>query len=211
MGTTVAINDILEALELATDESSSYVSSRTGVVLTLSHDDLRLAEEDSIDPMPDWQREAVARSRQVLDSDESIELPGKFDIHEWNIMDAFAASQPREPLREELLGAIRGRGAFRNSKSAIRRLGVEEAWLAYKRLAFEELARDWPADHGFSPSTKTARPGDTADARRPDVERERRARTHPRPPVTPHPERSGGTRPPTFQRSSGEFRRSERG
>ncbi len=156
MGTTVAMDDILEALELASDETSSYVNSRTGVVLTVSHEELRLAEEDSASEMPDWQREMVALAKQVLESDEWLELPSKFDIHEWEMMDGFAASQSSESAPAELLGAIRGSGAFRNFKSAIRRLGVEEEWFAYKRRAFEDLAREWLTRHGFSPSTKAA-------------------------------------------------------
>ena len=102
MGTTVAMDDILEALELASDETSSYVNSRTGVVLTVSHEELRLAEEDSASEMPDWQREMVALAKQVLESDEWLELPSKFDIHEWEMMDGFAASQSSESAPAEL-------------------------------------------------------------------------------------------------------------
>jgi hypothetical protein len=167
MGTTVLMDDVVEALELVADEMSSYVSSRTGEVITVTHEDLRLAEEDSAPDMPDWQHETVAQARQVLESNEWLELPSKFEIHVWEMMDRFAASLSRESARAELLAAIRGSGAFRNFKDAIRRLGVEQQWFAHKQRALEELAREWLARHGFSPSTKAAQPGVAGDDGRP--------------------------------------------
>jgi hypothetical protein len=158
MGTTVAMDDIMEALELAADEASSYVNSKTGEVLTLTHEELQFAEHDSVDDLPDWQRESVAQAKQVLESDDWLQLPSKFDIHEWEIMQRFSSSQARDSVRAELLDAIHRSGAFRNFKSAARRLGVEDQWFAFKHRALEELARDWLADHGLSPSPKAAQP-----------------------------------------------------
>jgi hypothetical protein len=163
MGTTVVMDDVMEALELAADEMSSYVNSRTGEVITLTHDDLRLAEEDSAPEMPDWQQEILVQAKQVLASEEWLQLPSKFDIHEWAIMDRFAASLSNESARAELLAGIRRTGAFRNFKYAIRKLGVEDQWFAYKQRALEELAREWLARHGLSPSMKAAQPS-VADA-----------------------------------------------
>jgi hypothetical protein len=163
MGTTVAMDDIMEALELATDETSSYVNSRTGEVVTVTHEDLRRAEDDSVDDLRDWQKETVAQGKQVLASDEWLELPSKFDIHEWEIMNQFAAAQRRDSARQELLGAIRVSGAFRSFKNAVRRLGVEDQWFAFKQQALEELARDWLVEHGLSPSPEAAQPGVAAD------------------------------------------------
>ncbi len=119
MGTTVAMDDVMEALELATDEASSYVNKTTGQVLTVNHEHLRLAEEDEPPEGPDWEQQAVAEAKQVLDSDQWLKLPSKFDIHEWQTMDDFAASLSSEAARDELRGAIRGAGAFRNFKGAI--------------------------------------------------------------------------------------------
>jgi hypothetical protein len=58
------------------------VNSTTGEVLTLTHEDLRFAEDDSVHDLPDWQRETVAQAKQVLESNEWLELPSKSDIHE---------------------------------------------------------------------------------------------------------------------------------
>ena len=52
--------------------------------------------------------------------------------------------------REELLDAIHGRGAFRSFRSAIRRLDVEDEWFRFRKLAFEEIAKDWLRAHDLS-------------------------------------------------------------
>ena len=57
MGTTVSIKEVVEALEPASDQMSSYVNRATGQVITVTHEDLRLAEEDPDPDMPAWQQE----------------------------------------------------------------------------------------------------------------------------------------------------------
>jgi hypothetical protein len=86
MAVTVSIAEVVDALEMASDEMSSYVNRATGQVVTVSHEDLRLAEEDPRSDMPAWQQDAVAEARRILESDDWLELPNKCDIHEWQMM-----------------------------------------------------------------------------------------------------------------------------
>ena len=143
MATTVSVKEVVDALDTTPDEMSSYVNRATGAVVTVSQEDLLLAEDDSGADMPDWQREVVAEAKRILESDDWLELPTKSDIHEWKIMDDFGASLAAESQRTAIADAIHGSGAFRNFKSTIRRLGLEAAWFAYKTAALEAIARDW--------------------------------------------------------------------
>jgi len=152
MGTTVSLQDVVDALETAADEMSSYVNKVTGQVITLTDDDLKLAEEEPVPDMPAWQQEVVAEARQVLASEEWLELPSKFDIHEWEIMNRFAQSLSASE-RAEVTDAIHGNGAFRNFKATIRRLGIEKAWFAHKRRELETIAHEWLTDHGLQAAT----------------------------------------------------------
>jgi hypothetical protein len=152
METTVSIREVVDAFETASDEMSSYVNRATGQVITVTHEDLRLAEEDAGPDMPAWQREAVTEARRILDSDDWLELPNKFDIHEWEIMDQFGRSLATESERSAVADAIHGSGAFRNFRATIRRLEIEDAWFAYKTLALETIARDWLTQNDLLPN-----------------------------------------------------------
>jgi hypothetical protein len=156
MSTKVFLPDILEALQLATDESSSYVHRATGRVVTVFHDALRLAEdaEDDDPDLPAWQKNAVAETREVLGDGQWLPLPSTFDVHEWELMDDFVRSVADPAERGELADAIRGRGAFRRFKDTIRRLGREQAWYAHRDAALEEIARDWLEENGFEAVTE---------------------------------------------------------
>ena len=50
--------------------------------------------------------------REVFESDDYIQLPDKFEIHDWEIMQDFCLSLRKAEVREESLDLIRGRGAF---------------------------------------------------------------------------------------------------
>jgi hypothetical protein len=149
MKTIVSLREVVDALDIATDEMSSYANRSTGQVITIPHEELQLAEEEPDPDMPDWQREVVAETRKVLESKNWLELPSKFDIHEWEIMDGFGRSLSKAAERAEIAEAIHGNGAFRNFKGTIRRLGIEEAWFAYRQHALEDIAREWLAEHGL--------------------------------------------------------------
>jgi len=165
VATTVSVSDVVDAFETASDEMSSYVNRVTGQVLTVTQDDLLLAEEEPAPDMPEWQREVVAEARQILESKDWLELPNAFDRHDWKIMDQFGQSLPTESERVAIATAIHGSGAFRNFKATIRRLGIETAWFAYKTRALETIAREWLAQNGFvpSPGAQTDEPGDRSD------------------------------------------------
>src|SRR4051812_2382655 len=120
MGTRVSIREVVDALDCASDETSSYVNAKTGEVRTLTDSELQFAEEESESDLAEWQREAVAEAKQVLASGEWLQLPSTFEIHEWELMNQFGRSRSAPAERAELDGAIHGKGAFRSFKSTVR-------------------------------------------------------------------------------------------
>lgn len=157
MSTKVSVPDVIEAIEFATEETSSYVHRSTGRVVTISHEDMRFAEDrgDDTSDLPDWRKKTVAEALDVLASSEQwLPLPDEFEIHEWKIMDDFVRTVADPSDHDELADAIRGRGAFRQFKGTIRRLGIEDAWYAYKARALVHIAREWLTEHGFEPGAR---------------------------------------------------------
>jgi len=58
-------------------------------------------------------------------------------------MQDFSLSVESERIREDLLHAIHGAGAFRNFKYILRRNDIETAWFAFCTEALRQIAVDW--------------------------------------------------------------------
>ena len=146
MPATVRLNDILDALEMQLDESSSFLDRDTGQVETVSHVLLQEAEEcgEGDEPdLPAWQKQEWEAAKRIVSTDRFEKLPTKFEVHEWSIMQDFSSSVESDRIREDLLNAIHGAGAFRNFKDALRRHRIESAWFAFRSEALRQIALNW--------------------------------------------------------------------
>jgi hypothetical protein len=135
------------------DESASFLDLETGRVETVSHDLLREAEESGGDEEPDlpaWQEQEWETAKRIVSTDRFQELPTKFDIHEWAIMQDFSRSVESEMIRQDLLNAIHGSGAFRHFKLALRRHGIEPAWFTFRTETLRQIALDWCEENHIS-------------------------------------------------------------
>jgi len=140
MPVTVRLKEIIDALEIQLEESSSFLDPDTGHVETVSNELLREAnellreaEETNEEPdLPVWQKQEWQVARRIVSTGRFLELPSKFEVHEWAIMQDFSGSVESDTVRGDLVAAIHGRGAFGRFKDALRRHGIEAAWYAYR-------------------------------------------------------------------------------
>jgi hypothetical protein len=149
MSATVLLQDIVDALEMQLDESSSFLDLDTGRVETVSNDflgepDESVAEEPGF---PAWQKQEFEVAKRIVSTDRFQQLPTKFDVHEWAIMQDFSNSVALERVREDLLNAIHGAGAFRHFKDTLRRHRIESAWFTFRSQALKQIALDWCEEH----------------------------------------------------------------
>jgi Uncharacterised protein family (UPF0158) len=149
MATVISLREVIETLEMQGENCLSYLDPDTGEIVTATEEVRRLAEEpeESQDNLPEWQREMVRKVRAILASSRCLQLPDRFRIPEWSIMNEFAEAQHSNQVRQELLEAIHGAGAFRMFRSTIRRLGIEKSWYRFREEALAEIARDWLEAH----------------------------------------------------------------
>ena len=156
------ISALVDELELATQESSSYTHRETGEIFTSSDDMLdgnddeyedededEIGEQDQDDKEVGWLAEAHAKLREIENSDDWVRLPSKFDVHEWAIMRDFAISIKVPELHEMLLSAIHGRGAFRNFKDTVFRGHINDKWDAFRQNALTDIILGWLASHNI--------------------------------------------------------------
>ena len=98
MDAVVSLKDVVDAMDLPNSEWISYLNPKTGEIVTVTDEDRQLVEDEDLDEqdLPEWQRESVSKAREALESDDFLPLPGKFEIHEWSIMERFSASLASE-------------------------------------------------------------------------------------------------------------------
>ena len=112
----VKLDTIIGGLDMVSDTFDVYFNPKTGeidFINLFSTPSFYTDEEDSI-------------------PEEAIFLPSQFEIHEYSIMEDFIYTIEDKEIYEELLFAIKGRGAFRNFKHQIHRFGIQNDWYDFK-------------------------------------------------------------------------------
>ena len=151
MGVIVRLEAVVDAMDLP-GEWEAFLDPATGEIVTVSEDDrafLDDEDEDGADEAPEWQREAAAQIRKVLDSGRALALPDRYEVHEWDLMREFSLSVEDPRVGDELLRAIHGSGAFRLFRMTTERLGLREEWYRYRDEAMKEIARRWLEANGI--------------------------------------------------------------
>jgi Uncharacterised protein family (UPF0158) len=154
----VQLKAVVDEMETGTDEWQAYINRKTGELASFGADALRAAEDDD-PPGEGWELDEWNECRRVLEDPDFIELPNQRDIHEYSIMERFSASRDDEGLRDRLLDAIAGRGAFRRFKDLVHREGIEDVWYRYRDDAVKQIAADFLEAHGIPYVDDKARPG----------------------------------------------------
>lgn len=123
---------LMEAIEMASDLGTYYYDFDKQECIYLSEDSWDWDEEDK----------EIAELIE-MEWDRFIRLPGKYEIHEYRIMEDFIEELDNQRLQTELYRAIQGRGAFRRFKDKIRYEGIEQQWYDYQNNSYQEFALRW--------------------------------------------------------------------
>jgi len=145
MAIRLKLNDIIEGLEFQSDESSSFLDKTTGKVVLISDYEISAAEDgDPIEDFPDWEQYLVRIAKEIVDETGNyIDLPTKFDINEYSIMEKFCLSLNDSEMSDNLYSSIKGSGAFRRFKDAINEYDIADDWYKYRNDVLKEIAIEW--------------------------------------------------------------------
>ncbi|MGM0411613.1 MAG: UPF0158 family protein [Bacillota bacterium] len=148
MKAKVNLEDVLEAIEIRTRESNYFYNKNTGEIHYITDDELREAEDDiDIGEYPEWQQESIKTAIEILSTDDYIKLPDDYEIDDYEIMEDFCYSLEDKKLRNEMINAIDGKGAFRRFKDKIYENELADEWYKYQDKCFKEIAIDWCERH----------------------------------------------------------------
>lgn len=148
----VKLEDILEGMEMQSEEERSYFNLETGEVVYVSREALMMAEDDEeYEHLPDWQKDEVKIAIDIVESfNKYASLPSSFDINEYEIMEDFCYRLSDDNKREILLDSIRGRGAFRRFKDNSHRLGIIHQWYEFRDMKYKEIAIEFCESRGIA-------------------------------------------------------------
>jgi Uncharacterised protein family (UPF0158) len=124
----VALKDIVDGLDMVSDECQAFLNVNTGEVVL---------------------RMEFGTEEPDVESGEFLPLPDQFDIEDHRILDSFCEQVEDRRARSELLSAIRGRGAFKRFKALAGRFGLLDAWYKHREEALKSIAVEWCNDHGI--------------------------------------------------------------
>ena len=146
----VKLQDVVETMDVLAEETSAHLNKRTGELITLSSEEFEAAEEEleegeeaDLADYPEWQHELILKAKEIMDSQDWIELPAKEDIDDYAIMEEFCRSIANPGLSDRLLNTIRGSGAFSRFRGALEVLDLKQEWYAFRAAELEKLAVEW--------------------------------------------------------------------
>ena len=153
MAAKVNLGDIVDALGSAGDEHTFWLDRETGDIHLLTDQVADYAEEETpLEEVPEKLREYVELARRVQEDTDHryLELPGKFDIHDLDIMNTFTSTVKDERVQRELTQGIRGSGALRVFKQLLDQHNLREAWGKFHDARLREIAIEWCQDNGIA-------------------------------------------------------------
>ena len=133
----IKLNNVIEAIELASDEFNYYNSETREIIM---YADPMITGIDQSDFLEDLEADI---------DNKYIQLPTKFDVNDYDIMESFIWNIKDEKTQNELEEAIRGRGAFRRFKDKIQKFDLEEQWFSYRDNAYKRIAIEWCENHNI--------------------------------------------------------------
>lgn len=159
----VKIADLTDALDMIPNEASAWLDRTTGRVWIIQDHVMAAAESgDEADAtgLSEWEEDEFAAAQAFCaDSKRGVALPTPFDFHEYHHMEKFIATVADDDHADQLWRAIKGKGAFRHFKDTAHRLGVIDAWYAYRDAAARKFMLEWAESHGIEVDQSPGRAG----------------------------------------------------
>lgn len=135
MNMKIKLDTVIDAIETADNAYTYFYDTQTLETVYISDFFITGQRDEKLEELIDNNPERFMR------------FPTKFEIHDYSIMESFILSYSNSSLRDRLLSAIKGRGAFRKFKDLIIQFEIEEEWYKYQGTAYKKIAIRWCRDN----------------------------------------------------------------
>jgi len=171
---TVNFAEIQKAMEDVIRDSFDYfIDTGTGEVITFSEeiltevksklynddneeigDDIEYIEFDKEPDLPDWMLDEIDLALEILFDEEGkfIRIPERNTHSAYKTMNEFIETVKDSELKEKLVNALNGKGAFRKFKDALIDFPKErKRWHGYNAKSMKREIAEWLKNIGIEP------------------------------------------------------------
>ena len=144
--------EIAFIMEMQDKMDSCYLDIQTGEIISIPEDIIWKLEDENAEELlndemlPDWEKKLIPKAEEILygDSDRYYEIPTIPSYELYNLRVEFARNIRNDEIREKLLYALQGKGAFRRFKDVIREYPqIEKEWYEFEHNYLISQAKEW--------------------------------------------------------------------
>jgi len=140
------LEDIVNELELISDEGNSFLNKTTGELFHISHKEFEHIKaglkNDTFKKV--WPVEKSFDPRKIFRNKNYIQLPTRSEINEYGIMMKFLLDISDVRIHNEVYNSMRNNNGGSSALIDImRKYNAGDEWYKYKRKAFRQIAIDW--------------------------------------------------------------------
>jgi hypothetical protein len=171
----VNLKELADAFESISDNDTyrGFVDKRNGKIYWFEARHLAIAgfyldgDDYEADPFEQEEIDRAVEFTDRYDREFVVEFPDKYEMRGYDIMEEYAEAQPDARIANQLLSAIRGKGAFSRFRETVTRLGFLDDWYVYRDSAILERTRRWCVnnDVAYAPEIAIADGSGAAAAR----------------------------------------------
>ncbi len=145
MSKPVSLNELIDEMEMDFDEQTTFYHPKSGEFYTISDHAFAAVEGDeSVTSLHGIENEEVEIAADIYEnSSDYFELPDRYDINEYAMLEEFSVSVEDDKASRMLQIAIKGSGAFRRFKEMVCELGLDQEWYAFRDAQYKEVAIEW--------------------------------------------------------------------
>lgn len=123
----VKLSEVIDSLDFTNDEFEYYYNQINGEIFMSNIGDYENLNEDELDEL----------------FENSIMLPTRYDINEYEMMEDFAETIEDIRLQNQLYISLNGSGAFRSFKDTCINFDIIDDWYKFRDEKYKEIAVNW--------------------------------------------------------------------
>jgi len=142
----VSLKELAQEFDLVMDGADFWFDRETEKVVFVDNDNYHFDDNEQADENQKPECFLINKNLEKLiknNPDRLVQLPGKYEFHDWHIMAVFVDEQTTGDRNELLWDTIHGKGAFRMFRNLVERWDLLDDWYAFKAAAYREKSREW--------------------------------------------------------------------